>query len=410
MSEELKTVIDNLGSAFEKFKQANDARLEELTKTSGKAGEFEGKLANIEAEIKKLTEAKSTLEARLNRPGISEGKYISPEKAEYKEAFSKFLRKGYESGLGELYLKTDPATINLGSDDSGGYAVPEELNTTIYQLEKDLSPMRNVCSVMQVGTTNYRQLVDLGGTATAWVGETDTRPDTDAPKLAEVKPLFGEVYAQPAATQTALDDMFFDAESWLSSSIAEAFAKAENLAFTSGDGTNKPKGLLAQTMATTDDSTRAFGTLQYVKTGVASGLPATSVATGDLLIDVIHKLKPGYRTGAIWMLNSLTLSAIRKLKDSENNYLWQPGLTEGVPSKILGYGYVENEDFPGVGANAFCIAFGNFKETYVIVDRVGIRVLRDPYTNKPYVRFYTTKRVGGMLLNSEAMKLIKCEA
>jgi HK97 family phage major capsid protein len=267
--------------------------------------------------------------------------------------------------------------------------------------------MRGLCSVTSIGTEDYKQIVDLGGTTSGWVDETEARPETNSPKLAIVSPIFGEVYAKPKATQTALEDIFFNVESWLAAGVAKEFAKQENLAFTSGNGTKKPKGLLAYPMALTKDDTRPFGTLQYFRTEVAAGLPATNPS--DLLIDVIHGLKPGYRAGARWMLAGLTLAQVRKWKDSDGNYLWQPGLQLGVPHNILGYDYVENEDMPGIGANALCLAFGNFKEAYHIFDRVGISMLRDPYTDKPYVKFYTTKRVGAMLLNSEAVKFVKCE-
>jgi HK97 family phage major capsid protein len=404
MSEEIKEVLDKIGAAFEEYKKTNDARIEELKK-GGRAGEFEEKLTKVEADVQRLEKEKSAIEAKLNRPGlVGGGDAADPDKAEYRKAFGGYVRKGNETGLADLQLKA----VQVGVDAEGGYAVPEELSRTILELEGPTAPMRQVCTVIQIGTTEFRQLVDLGGTGSGWVGETTARPDTDTPTLGEVSPVFGEIYAHPKATQRSLEDIFFNVEAWLASSVAKEFAKQENKSFTSGDGANKPKGLLAYPAALTDDGARAFGTLQYFRTGVAAGFPASNPS--DLLIDVIHGIKPGYRAGSVWMLSGLTLATVRKWKDSDGNYLWRPGLTEGVPSAILGYGYVENEDMPGIAANAYCLAFGNFKEAYHIFDRVGIRVLRNPYSEPPYVKFYTTKRVGGMLLNSEAVKLVKCEA
>jgi HK97 family phage major capsid protein len=404
MSEELKKVLEEIGTGFEEYKKTNDARLEEIKKGLGDAGELEGKLARIEAGLQKLEEEKSAIEAKLNRPGLVGGEDINPDKVAYRKAFTGFVRKGNEAGLEELQHKA----VQVGVGVDGGYAVPEELSRTIYELEGPSAPMREVCTVLQIGTEDFRQLVDLGGTASGWVGETAARPDTATPQLGEVSPIFGEIYSQPKATQKSLDDIFFDVESWLASSVAKEFATQENAAFTSGNGTNKPKGLLAYPVALTADGTRPFGTMQYFRTGVAAAFPAAAPET--LLIDVIHSIKPGYRANSKWMLNGLTLAVMRKWKDGDGNYLWQPGLKEGIPNTILGYGYVENENMPAVAAGALCVTFGNYKEAYHIFDRVGIRMLRDPYTDKPYVKFYTTKRVGGMLMNSEAVKCIKCEA
>ncbi len=270
------------------------------------------------------------------------------------------------------------------------------------------SPMRAVCDVRTVGTEDIKQLVDIGGVTSGWVAETTARPETTAPQLDVVTPTFGEIYAQPSATQKAIDDIFFNVENWLTTSIEREFAKQENIAFTTGNGVNKPKGLLAATMATTDDDTRAFGTFQYLKTGVAAGMPATNPS--DLLIDLVSSLKTRYYGNARFMMNRQTLATVRKWKDNHDNYLWQPGLQSGEPNSILGFPYVYNDDFPAIAANALCLAFGDFREAYIILDRVGIRLLRDPYTHKPYVMFYATKRVGNMILNTEALKFIKCEA
>ncbi|WP_134638343.1 phage major capsid protein, partial [Pseudomonas aeruginosa] len=212
------------------------------------------------------------------------------------------------------------------------------------------------------------------------------------------------LYANPQATQTSLDDMFFDAEGWLNSEVGREFSEKEGSAFLLGDGVNKPKGLLAYPFAVAGDKTRPYGTLQRLVSGNAGAL------NGDNLIDLVQAVKAGYRRAGVWMMNNLTVAYVRKLKDSEGNYLWRPGLEVGQPSSLLGYGITENEDMPDIAADANALAFGDFKRAYTIVDRIGTRVLRDPYTNKPYVGFYTTKRVGGMLVDSQAVKVLTLSA
>lgn len=397
--EELKRVMAEFGKAFEAYKAANDARIEELKK-GGDAGETEAKLAKLETELKRLDEEKGALEARMNRPAGPENEKAGD--VEYRRAFEGFARKG------RLSPELEAKDMTAGSDADGGYAVPEELSREIYDLLTDATPMRGVCRVISVSTPDYKELVNKHGAASGWVGETDARPGTGTPKLDLLTPFMGEIYANPAATQTALDDVFFNVEAFLAAEVSQVFSEQENIAFTLGDGVKKPKGFLAYPNANTADGTRAFGTLQFLPTGNAAGFPASN--PGDLLIDLIHALKQGHRSGARWMMANLTLAAVRKWKDSEGNYLWQPGLQQGVPSMLLGYPITENEDMPAVGANALPLAFGDFVRGYTIVDRVGVRMLRDPYTNKPYVQFYTTKRVGGFLKDSEAIKLLKCAA
>ena len=404
--DDIKRTLDDIRIAFEEYKNANDARLDELKKSSGQAGELEEKLSKIEVALQASEDRLSHFEARANRPELGD---LTPEaiaNKEHKAAFNKFVRKGVTDGLAELQMKA----VQVGVDADGGYAVPQEIYREIFTLLGADSPMRAVCDVRLVGTEAITQLVDNGGLTTGWVGETDARPVTATPTLSPVTPTFGEIYCQPSATQKALDDIWFNVEDWLATSAAREFAKQENIAFTAGTGTNQPKGLLTVTTAATADDTRAFGTFEHIATGVAADFPATSAAFGDMLIDVITALKSRYYGRSRWMMNRQTLAAIRKLKDSENNYLWQPGLQSGEPNSILGFPYTYNDDFPSAGANAIPIAFGDFREAYIIMDRTGIRLLRDPYSNKPYVNFYMTKRVGNMILNSEAVKFVKCTA
>ena len=248
------------------------------------------------------------------------------------------------------------------------------------------------------------ELVNLGGTASGWVGETDARSQTATSKLGLIEPFMGEIYGNPQATQKMLDDAFFNVEAWINSELATEFAEQEEIAFTTGDGTKKPKGFLAYESTDETDKVRAFGKLQHIVSGEATAV------TADAIIKLIYTLRKAHRTGAKFMMNNNSLFAIRLLKDTEGNYLWRPGLELGQPSSLAGYGIAENEQMPDIAADAKAIAFGNFKRGYTIVDRIGTRILRDPYTNKPFVGFYTTKRTGGMLVDSQAIKLLKIAA
>ncbi|MFA3129920.1 phage major capsid protein [Acinetobacter pittii] len=393
---DIEEVAADLKGTFEDFKKKNDKELEGIKAEKGKLSEEVDKINEKLGDLDKL---KTELEKELKeakRPGATDGKEVG----EHKSAFYQFLRKGIDDGLSELETKAVQTTTNQ----DGGYAVPEELDRTLLELLKDESPMRAVCSQMTIGTPDYKKLVNLGGAGSGWVGETDNRPATGTPTLAQIQAYMGEIYANPQATQTSLDDVFFDVENWISTEVAQEFAEKEGQAFLLGDGDKKPKGILAYAMATTNDKTRAFGTLQQIKSGQAGNF------TGDNLIDLIYSLKKGYRNGALFMMTNLTQSKVRKFKDSEGNYIWQPGLQLGQPSTLLGYGIEENEDMPESEADANAVLFGNFKRGYLITDRMGTRVLRDPYTNKPYVGFYTTKRTGGMLTDSNAIKVLTLAA
>jgi len=309
-----------------------------------------------------------------------------------------YLRQGRESEVKSL-------SGAVASD--GGYAVPREIDAEIARRLKAISPIRSIAQVVQTGSAGYRKLISTGGTASGWVSETTARAETATPSFAEVAPPSGELYANPAASQAMLDDAVFDLESWLADEIAMEFARAEGAAFVSGSGTNQPKGFLAGPTAATGDATRAFGTLQFLASGNATGL---GTAPQDTLIDLVHSLKAGHRQGASFVMNAGTLAQVRKLKTSDGAFVWQPGLTEGQPDRLLGYPVVEAADMPDIAANAFPIAFGNFRAGYLIAERSVTSILRDPFTNKPFVNFYATKRIGGQVLDSDAIKLLKISA
>lgn len=387
-------VAKELKASFEEFQAKNDKRIDAIESEKGKLSES---VETLNGKLSELDELKSALEAELaavKRPG---GGPVSKDVAEHKSAFELFVRKGKDDGLAELEQKA----MQIGSDPDGGYAVPEELDRNIISALRNEVVMRQECNVVPVGTPNYKRLVNMGGTGSGWVGETEKRPETATPKLGPIDPVWGEIYGNPGATQTMLDDAFFNVEQFITGELAIEFAEQEEAAFTNGDGNKKPKGLLAYGSEDKADKDRDWGTLQHLL------LKKPTELTADEVMQLVYTLRKPYRNGAKFMMNNTTLFKVRTLKDEQGNYLWQPGLQLGQPSALLGYGIAENEQFSDMAAGAVPLAFGNFKRCYTILDRVGVRMLRDPYTNKPFVHFYTTKRVGSMLVDSNAVKLLK---
>lgn len=410
--------LDKIGTAFEEYKKTNDARLEAI-KSGNSTADFDAKLAKMDQAIDSLAEQKSRLEkmeTKLSRPGIfSEEKQggESREAVEYRHAFLDWMRAPSDHGRQQkasqaakaLEAKSTQTVTSTGS--AGGFALPEIIEREISRLSVDFSPIRQIATVRTVGSTDYKELFDVNGAGFEWVGETDTRNQTNTPDLAEVAPTFGMASAKPQASEESLDDLFFNVEDWLINSAAEAIAQGEGAAFVAGNGTKKPTGFLAgPTPVTTADAGRAFGTLQYIASGQAAALPASA----DIFYDLIYSLRARYRANAQFVTSKLVLAALRKYKDSQNQYLWQPALTAGQPATFMGYGITEAEDMPAVGAGAFSLAFGDFKEGYLITDRVGMRITRDEITAPGFVKFYVRKRVGGKLRNTQAIKLLKIAA
>jgi HK97 family phage major capsid protein len=367
-----------------------------------KADPLEASFEALEREdedIAALKEEMAQLRARVDAQAVAGARpALSGAKAEGSAFVERYLRKGLESGV-EL------KALSGVSDAAGGYAVPEEIDSEIGRLLTSISPIRAIANVVAVGTAGYRKLVTTGGTPSGWVAETADRPETDTPAFVEIAPPFGELYANPAASQAMLDDAAFDVEAWLASEIASEFARAEGAAFVSGSGVNRPKGFLASPVSAAADGARPFGTLQFLASGAAGAFPAANPQ--DRLIDLVQALRPPYRQGAVFVMNSATAARIRKFKTADGAFVWQPGLAAGQPDTLLGYPVVEAEDMPDLAADSLSIAFGNFKAGYLIAERTETQILRDPFTNKPFVHFYATKRVGGQVSNSEAIKLMK---
>jgi len=392
---ELKDMLEMQNKAFREFREANDARLKALESKGSVDPLLEEKIDKANAAITAIGKQMDEIEKKAGRPG-GIGVSMNVRNSEQRKSFEKFLRTGQKD-----YDYTKKSFSILSGPD-GGYAAPEELDSKLQKYLYDASSMRQISTVVQSYSGDYKVAINTGGLAAGWVGETDGRPETATPSIALSSAPAGELYCNPAATKWMIDDAGFDLTEWLMVEINGKFASMEGDAFISGDGNNKPKGFLAYSSATTDDSTRAFGTLKHV---VADA--ATSIAM-DELIDFSMDLRGVYRRNAVWLMNSATAAMLRKLKSSTGgDYLWQPSLQVGQPSMLLGFPVYLDESMPSVATGTVPIAFGDFRQGYRIIDRTPLQVLRDDLTNKPYVHFYSTKRVSGMLTDSNAIRLFK---
>lgn len=359
------------------------------------------KIATLEADMAALKgQVAAVQRTGVERPALDgvKGAEENPARVAFVD---RYLRRGQEAGL-EL------KSFSGSSGATGGFAVPQEIDAMIASTLKAISPIRSVANVVRTGSAGYRKLVTSGGTPSGWASETGARAETATPTFNEIIPPAGELFANPAASQAMLDDTQFDVESWLAGEIAMEFAQAEGAAFVAGTGTNQPKGFLTYTTTNEADGVRAFGTLQYVASGAAGAFAASNPQ--DRLVDLVQSLKAPYRQGAAFVMNAATLAAIRKFKTSDGAFLWQPSLSADQPATLLGYPVIESADMPDIAANSLSIAFGNFSHGYVIAERGETSILRDPYSNKPFVHFYSVKRIGGAVTNSEAIKLMKFSA
>ncbi|MGF7007409.1 HK97 family phage major capsid protein [Aminobacter sp. BE322] len=356
------------------------------------------KVDRISRALDEQKRALDGLSLKRVRPALSrEGGRAAP--SEHKEAFDLYMRAGDDRQLRAL----DSKAMSYGSGQDGGYLVPDETEAEIGRRLSALSPIRSIAAVRQVSAAVLKKPFTVSGPAVGWVAETAARPQTATPTLAELQFPTMELYAMPAATASLLEDSVVDLDQWIASEVEAAFAEQEGTAFVNGNGVNRPKGFLDYNKVA--EASWAWGDIGYVVTGVSGALPASSPS--DVLIDTVYTLKAGYRQNANWVMNRKTQASIRKLKDGDGNYLWQPPAAPGQRAMLMGFPLVEAEDMPDAAANATPIAFGDFSRGYLVVDRTGVRVLRDPYSAKPYVLFYTTKRVGGGVQDFSAIKLLK---
>jgi HK97 family phage major capsid protein len=427
-AKQLAEAVDGVKRGFEAFKEANDQRIKEIEAKGAADPLLDEKIAKIEKEMDAKQARLDQFELSIKRQnrtvtdehgnevnldakamhwanmvarsrGTRVEQFSASDLDGYKSAFNSFLRKG-----DEIIGADEKKALSVGTDPDGGYVVHPDMSGQIVTKVFETSPMRAYASIQVISTDALEGLFDLEEASSGWVGETDARSETGTPQLGKWRIPVHELYAKPKATQKILDDAEINLETWLAQKVAEKFARDEAAAFVAGNGVNKPRGFLSYA-----DGTTLPGTIERINTG-ANGAFAAAPSGGDALIDALYGLKAQYRANATWFMNRATTKLARKLKDSDGAYLWSPGIAAGQPATLLGYPVAAFEDMPDPATGSLSIAVGDMRSAYQIVDRVGIRTLRDPYSAKPYVEFYTTKRVGGDVVNFEAIKLIEFSA
>jgi HK97 family phage major capsid protein len=391
-SPEVRAALHEVMAVFEAYKAANDARLDAVEQKRAD-GLHDDKLERIEQSLQAAEQRLNRLVSQKSRPAQDGGNV--PDEA--KTAWDGYMR----SGRVGLELKA-----GISSASGSGVLAPIETEAFVARRLQAISPMRSLATVRVIGAATFKKPVSTAAAASGWVSETASRPETDPATLDLLTFPSGELYAAPSATNDILDDAQINIDEWLASEIEDAFANQENAAFVNGDGSNKPKGFLNYTAAA--DASATWGQLGYIASGAAGAFASSNPV--DALIDLIYAPKSQYRPNASFVMNRRTAAKIRKFKDAEGNYIWQPAYTAGTLPQLLGYPVQELEDMPDITANALAVAFGDFAKGYLIVDRAGLSVLRDPYSAKPYTLFYTTKRVGGGVQNFDAIKVLKFAA
>jgi HK97 family phage major capsid protein len=390
--QEITERVHSLGNAWEQFKHVNDARLKEIERKGHADVLYEEHLRRISDALdnnKRRLDQIETVQGRLG--GDVSGKSFE-DASEYKSAFRNYLRKGMDAGLEQIQLKA----LSVGTDADGGYLVTSQMSQIIAETIKESSPIRALARVETISSDSLDLIEDAGEMSAAWVAETAARSETNTAQIGKNTIDTHEMYAQPQATQKLIDDASIDVEAWVAQRIAEKFARLEATSFVSGDGSGKPKGILSYTAGT------GFGEIEQINSGTSAAV------TADGLVKLYYALKDEHAKRATFLMHRTTVQAVRLLKESTTDqYLWQPGLAAGTPDTLLGVPVALATDMPVPAANSLSVAIADFQSAYLIVDRVGVRLLRDPYTAKPFVRFYATKRVGGEVVNSEAIKLLK---
>ncbi|HEY8261611.1 MAG TPA: phage major capsid protein [Methylosinus sp.] len=392
-------VLADLHRAFSAFKDTNEERLAQIETRLGADVVTEDKLQRIDRALDETKQRLDRVALDLARPKLGGAPAADEAAREHKSAFALYMRAGESAGLKALESKA----LSAGSGPDGGYLVPTPAEQEILRRLARLSPIRAIASVREISTHSFRKARSTQGPAVGWVAEADPRPQTTSQQIVDLTFPAMELYAMPAATQTLLDDAAVDVEQWIAEEVQTAFAEQEGTAFVSGSGTDRPKGFLAYT--TVADSSWSWGNIGYVATGVSGGFAASNPS--DALFNLVYALRGGYRQNGKFVMNRETQSTIRKFKTTTGEYLWAPPASLDAQASLLNFPVIEAEDMPNVGADSLSVAFGDFLRGYLVVDRLGVRVLRDPYSAKPYVLFYTTKRVGGGVQDFEAIKLLK---
>lgn len=387
----MNKIVTDLQQAFTEFKKTNDEKLALIEKKGHAPADLTEKIDKLQVAMDQKEAELKAIKAAMSRTDQSQDdkKQTKSEKEQkYAEAFNKYIK----TGSNEMEVKA----LSSDSDQDGGFLITPEMSAEVVKKVYESSAVRQFASVQTISSSSLEILQDLDEAGVGWVGEVDARTETTTPQFKMIEIPVHELYAEPRATQRFLDDAQINAEAWLAEKVADKFARTESTAFVSGDGVNKAKGFLSYTAGT------SFGQVEQVN----SGLSATF--DGDSLINLIYSLKGPYKSNANFFMKRETVKVVRLLKDSQNRYLWAPGLDGNTAGSVLGYAIQEFADMPVIAADALPVVFGDLKQAYQIVDRFGIRTLRDPFTSKPFVKFYTTKRVGGGVKNFEAIKILKC--
>ena len=401
--EEVKKALDAQNVAFEEFKKANNERIENIKKDKS-VGELETKIAKIEEDISKATdEYKKRLdqyEAAMKRKGTGEdGERISEEMQTYKAAVQNYLRKCQDTYNGADIRALATKAMSVNSEPDGGYTVHPDLTGRIAKKVFETSPIRQVASVQSISTDALEGIVDFDEPGSGWEGEEDAPANSDTPQIKKWRIPTHELRAKPKVTQKLLEDSSFDIEMWLGDHVARKFARDENYAFVQGNGVGRPRGFMTYADGT------AYGQIERVDSGIAYA-PATRGVAFDTIIDLIYQLKAEYRANANFVGSRLGMAALRRLTDDEGQYLWQPAVQAGQPANVFGIPVLEFEDLADPTADGdLPYAVGDFSRGYQIVDRIGMSVLRDPFSSKPYVEYYFRTRCGGDVINFEAIKI-----
>lgn len=393
--ESISQQVHAMGSAWEQFKQINDERLDEIERKGAADPLYVEHLGRISQALDTHKSRMDSLEVAYNRPALgepgAESNVLKQNQSSYGKAFCDYVRKGLDAGL-EMQMKS----LSVGSDVDGGFLVTPRMGDTIVRIVREGSPMRSIASVETISTEGLDLLDDADDIGSGWTTETTSVTDTTTPQFGKRHIPTFEIYAQPKATHKLVDDASVDIEQWLAEKVADNFSRLEGAAFISGNGTTQPKGILSYPAGT------SWGQIEQVGSGTAG------VVTADSLIKLFYSLKDAYAARATFLMQRSTVQSVRLLKEATTNqYLWQPGLAAGAPDTLMGVPVVMAADMPTASANSLSIAVGDFQRGYQIVDRTGVRILRDPFTDKPFVKFYTTKRVGGDVRQFDAIKLLK---
>ncbi len=387
-SGDITKVLADLQKDWQSFKETQADKDKEVAAkfddvvTTEKLGRIDASVSNLQAAVDQANAKMAAMEMNGGEAGERD--------PEYSASFRSHMRKGDVQ-----------AALNKGADDEGGHLAPVEWDRTIINRLVEISPMRQIADVQKVGKSGFKKLINQGGTGSGWVGETDARPETATPTLTPFTLGNGEIYANPGATQQMLDDAEINLEAWLAGEVDTEFAEQEGAAFVAGNGTNKPAGFLSFATGGANAATNPLGAVEV--------LPAAAVdnITEDELLDLIYDIPSSYSAGARFVMNRKSMGKARKLRDSTGRQLWQPSSQAGQPSQLLAHPLTELPDMPDMTTGAMSVGFGNFKRGYLIMDRVGVRILRDPFTAKPKVLFYTTKRVGGAVIDPRGLRVLQ---